>query len=248
MSNTMQLHRLPLAGYPIVSTTANALSSLLQGRLAATKKTVLLFANTNFALKCQAMRPWFNSDEVVIVNDGIGLDIAALLIHGRQYIENLNGTDFNPFFLERLNASRKVFLLGGKPGVAKKAGAVIERTFGRQIVGCLDGYTKMPATALCETINQSGAEIVFVAMGNPIQEEWIYKYKDSLNAILFIGVGAFFDFYSGNVQRAPQWIQQIHCEWLFRLFKEPRRLMRRYTVDVISFMILCVRFRLSGKK
>jgi beta-1,4-glucosyltransferase len=224
------------------------LSSLLQERLIETKKTVLLFANTNFALKCQAMRPWFNSDEVVIVNDGIGLDIAASLIHGHRYIENLNGTDFNPFFLEELNASRKIFLLGGKPGVAQKAGAVIERKFGPQIVGCLDGYTKIPATALCETINQSGAEIVLVAMGNPIQEEWIYQYKDSLNAILFIGVGAFFDFYSGNVQRAPRWVQQIHFEWLFRLYKEPRRLMRRYTVDVIGFMILCARFRLSGKK
>lgn len=247
MSDTTHLHRLPLAGYPIISTTASTLSSLLQERLAATKKTVLLFANTNFALKCQAMRPWLNSDEVIIVNDGIGLDIAALLTHGSRYTENLNGTDFNPFLLKKLNASRKVFLLGGKPEVAQKAGAVIDREFGPQIVGCLDGYTKMSATALSQAINQSGAEIVLVAMGNPIQEEWIYKNRGSLNATLFIGVGALFDFLSGGVQRAPQWVQRLHCEWLFRLYKEPRRLMRRYTLDVISFMILCVRFRASGQ-
>jgi beta-1,4-glucosyltransferase len=247
MSVTAQFHRLPLAGYSIISTTTSALSSLLQSRLIVAQKTILLFANTNFALKCQALRPWLNSPEVIIVNDGIGLDIAALITHGSRYIENLNGTDFCPYLLMNLSASHKLFLYGGKPGVAQKASAAISRQFGSDIVGYLDGYTNKSPVEVRQLINRSGAEIVLVALGNPIQEEWIYKNRESLDATIFIGVGALFDFLSGGVQRAPKWIQKIHCEWLFRLYKEPRRLVRRYTLDVVSFLILCIRFRVSDK-
>ncbi len=180
---------------------------------------------------------------MILVNDGIGLDIAAWLMHQRRYRQNLNGTDFLPHLLKNLSARRKIFLLGGVPGVAQQAGAVIERDLGQQVVGCLDGYSKMPDAALCDQINRSGTEIVLVAMGNPIQEQWIRANMGKLDAKLFIGVGALFDFLSGNARRAPRWVQQIRCEWLFRLSLEPKRLMRRYTLDIVSFLRLCLRDR-----
>lgn len=237
------LQRLPLAGYPILSVSATTLCSLLQERLAASQKTVLLFANTNFVLKCQLLRSWLQNDDVVLVNDGIGLDVAAWLMHQRRYRQNLNGTDFVPHLLKNLIAQRKIFLLGGVPGVAQQAAAVIERDLGHPVVGCLDGYSKVPDATLCEQINRSGSEIVLVAMGNPIQEQWIHANIGKLDAKLFIGVGALFDFLSGNARRAPQWVQQIRCEWLFRLSLEPKRLMRRYTLDIVSFLRLCLRDR-----
>jgi beta-1,4-glucosyltransferase len=204
---------------------------------------VLLFANTNFVLKCQPLRPWLGSDEVVLVNDGIGLDIAAWVMHQRRYRQNLNGTDFLPHMLKTLSGRRKIFLLGGVPGVAQQAAAVIERELGQSVVGCLDGYSKMPDATLCDQINHSGAEIILVAMGNPIQEHWIRANMANLDAKLAIGVGALFDFLSGNARRAPRWVQQIRCEWLFRLSLEPKRLMRRYTLDIVSFLRLCLRDR-----
>ena len=242
MPQTDHLERLPLAGYPIISTTAAALSALLQARLATAQKTVLVFANTNFVLKCAPIRSWLGSDDVFIVNDGIGLDIAALIMYGRRYQENLNGTDFSPYFLSNRDVRRKIFLFGGKPGVAEKAGIVIEREFGHQVAGCLNGYTQMTPSALRDEINRSGAQIVLVAMGNPKQEEWICANMSELDATLFIGVGALFDFLSGGAQRAPRWIQQIHGEWFYRLCLEPRRLMRRYTVDIVSFLFLCLHY------
>jgi beta-1,4-glucosyltransferase len=238
---------LPLAGYPIISINAKSLSAMLQDRLTASKKTVLLFANTNFVLKCSAMRSWLSSEDVVIANDGIGLDIAALIVHGRRYRENLNGTDFSPYFLKSCAGRRKVFLLGGKPGVAEEARLVIEREFGHQVTGCLDGYSKMTPAAMRDEINRSGAEIILVAMGNPLQEELIRANMNLLDAKLFIGVGALLDFLSGNAQRAPRWIQQIHCEWLYRLCREPKRLMRRYTLDVVSFLFVCLNYQSQTK-
>jgi len=233
---------LPLAGFPIRSMTASSLSDLLQERLGSSRKTALLIANTNLILQCQPLRDWICSDDVVLVNDGIGLDIAALIKHGLRYQANLNGTDFLPYLLEALRTPCKLFLYGGKPGVAEKAGEIIERNFGQQVVGCMNGYTAISPTALRKEINNSGAEIVLVAMGNPLQEEWIHTHMDALNATLFVGVGALFDFLSGRVKRAPVWVQKIRFEWLFRLIQEPKRLAKRYTLDIVKFLYVCVRY------
>jgi beta-1,4-glucosyltransferase len=238
---------LPLAGYPILSVAAAALvpqlEQRLEQRLATPQKTILLFANTNLVLKCQAMRQWLCGEEVILVNDGIGLDIAALLMHGRRYEENLNGTDFLPHLLKSLRIRRKIYLLGGMPGVAENAAAVIQNHMGHEVVGCTDGYSKLDAAVLRQRINHSGAEIVLVAMGNPIQEEWIRANAAELDASLLIGVGALFDFLSGKARRAPRWVQKIRFEWLFRLSLEPKRLLRRYTLDIASFVLLCLRDR-----
>lgn len=232
---------LPLAGYPILSISVVELSRRLGQRLAVERKTVLLFANTNFILQCQPMLAWLHGADVILVNDGVGLDIAASMTFGRTYEANLNGTDFLPGLLKEQIVRRKVFMYGGKPGVAEKAGQVIEGEFGQEVVGCMDGYTVLSPSATCDLINRTGAEIVLVAMGNPLQEAWIKRNMKALDASLLIGVGAWFDFLSGSFQRAPHWVRDMHCEWLFRLSHEPRRLLRRYTLDIGSFLLLCVR-------
>jgi beta-1,4-glucosyltransferase len=237
---SLPVSQLPLAGYPIVSTSAERLGAMLKSRLAGSRKTVLAFANTNFVLKCQTLQTWIASEEVILVNDGIGLDIAALIKHGHRYQANLNGTDFVPYFLKNQPVRRRLFLFGGKPGVAEKAGVAIARDTGQRIVGCLNGYTQLSPEAITQIINQSGAEIVLVALGNPIQEEWMRRNMKGLNASLFIGVGALFDFLSGKARRAPNWVRRIRCEWFYRLCQEPRRLIRRYTVDIGSFLYLCL--------
>lgn len=249
MYKKVDRHSLPLAGYPIQSITSVDLSRRLNDRLGASQKSVLTFANTNFVNKCQGIRPWLSGEDVFVVNDGVGMDIAAFLTHGKRFEENLNGTDFVPFFLKNLDRRHKVFLLGGKEGVAEKAATFIRQELGQDVVGCRDGYTPIAPEMLCTEINDSKAEIVLVAMGNPIQEEWIRAHMAALDARLFISVGALFDFLSGGTVRAPVWIQKARCEWLFRLALEPRRLVRRYTVDIVQFLFLCLGYssRSTGK-
>lgn len=238
MQHPLVVKRLPLAGYPINSMTAEAAGKLVKARLTAMKPTALLFANTNFILKCQFLRQWLHSEQVVLLNDGIGLDIVAKIIHGQSYQANLGGTDFLPCLFKNHLSGHRVFLLGGQPGVAAAAAQAFKQ-YGLKIAGCLDGYTQLSPVDLRHTINQSGADIVVVAMGNPLQEVWIETHMHALDAKLLIGVGAFFDFVSGRVPRAPTWIRRIRFEWLYRLYREPRRLMRRYTVDIVSFLFLC---------
>jgi beta-1,4-glucosyltransferase len=242
MQQSLDGETLALAGYPVFSTTSKNLCGVLQSRLQSHHKTVLVFANTNFVLQCQSIRKWLNGDDVIIANDGIGMDIASLLKHGRRYQDNLNGTDFMPLLLKTLPPRHKIFLLGGKPGVAERAGAAIELQTGQRVVGCADGYSRSDAAALCARINATGADIVLVAMGNPIQEEWIRQHMGALDARLFVSVGALFDFLSGGSRRAPRWVQRIRFEWLYRLALEPRRMLRRYTLDIARFLFICMRY------
>lgn len=242
MSNAHPGEILQLAGYPVLSTTYDGLCGVLHERLHASIKTVLVFANTNFVLQCRPMRTWLNDDSVIVVNDGIGMDIASLINHGKRYETNLNGTDFMPHLLKSMEEPHRIFLLGGKPGVAAKAALIIAAQSGQSVVGFCDGYSSLPVERICDQINASNADIVLVAMGNPIQEKWIQQHMDEIHAKLFVSVGALFDFLSGSVQRAPLWVQRVRMEWFFRLCLEPRRMARRYTLDVAEFLLLCIAY------
>ncbi len=80
---------------------------------------------------------------------------------------------------------------------------------------------------IIEDINQSGANVVFVGLGCPIQEQWMSAHRGRIRATM-IGVGAAFDYHAGTIKRAPVWAQRAGLEWLYRLLSEPRRLWRRY--------------------
>jgi len=78
-----------------------------------------------------------------------------------------------------------------------------------------------------QEINTSGAHILFVGIGCPKQEKWMAKHKSRLNCVM-IGVGAAFDFFSGQKKHAPKWMQNTGMEWIFRLVSDPKRLWKRY--------------------
>jgi len=81
---------------------------------------------------------------------------------------------------------------------------------------------------IVDDINASGADVVWVGIGQPKQENWMAEFRDRLEPPVLIGVGAAFDFHAGLVPQAPDWMQRMGLEWLYRLAHEPRRLWRRY--------------------
>ena len=86
-----------------------------------------------------------------------------------------------------------------------------------------------------EMINNSGADIVWIGLGAPKQEKWMNAHKGQIRGVM-MGVGAGFDFHAGTIKRAPKWIQNIGFEWLYRLFQDPRRLVKRYLVTNIKYL------------
>jgi lipopolysaccharide/colanic/teichoic acid biosynthesis glycosyltransferase len=109
---------------------------------------------------------------------------------------------------------------------------------GLKIAGCRDGFfTAQDTDAVLAAINASGAGMVFVGMGVPLQEKWIAQHGPQLAAPVILGVGGLFDYYSGRIPRAPLPLRKIGCEWLWRLMMEPRRLARRYVLGNGLFMV-----------
>ncbi len=237
-----QSHNISLGGFSILRTTGAALEQQLALALNAAEQHILFFANTNFIVKCQALQTQMQTANTLIVNDGIGVDIATWIIHREKFPENLNGTDFIPHYLHSVCNQARVFLVGGKPGIAMRAATTLREQFNVHVVGSCDGYAQSQDTQkVIAEINASAANVVLVAMGNPMQEKWILENRQLLNASVFIGVGALLDFLAGDKPRAPHLIQKFRLEWLYRLCLEPTRLMRRYTLDIAVFLALCIR-------
>ncbi|MCX5704014.1 MAG: WecB/TagA/CpsF family glycosyltransferase [Candidatus Omnitrophica bacterium] len=89
---------------------------------------------------------------------------------------------------------------------------------------------------IVEDINKSGSDIIWVGLGSPKQDLWMYEHRGRINAPVMIGVGAAFDFLAGTKPQAPPWVGDNGFEWLFRLITEPKRLWRRYLVDYPLFI------------
>lgn len=231
-----------LGGFSLVRTTAADLQQHLQLALSNREQTALFFANTNFIIKCQPLRTEMAKTKTVIVNDGIGVDIASLLVHRSRFPANLNGTDFIPAYLSSVRDQAKVYLFGGKPGIAIRAANTLENQYNVNVVGIADGYDQAqnPDQVVAD-INATGANILLVAMGNPAQEQWILDHREKLKVSVLFGVGALLDFLAGDKPRAPKAVQKLRLEWLYRLCLEPTRLMRRYTFDIAIFLALCIK-------
>jgi alpha-1,3-mannosyltransferase len=177
--------------------------------------------------------------DALVLNDGIGVDIASQLKYGQKFSENLNGTDFIPRYLAESRIKLRVFLLGAHSDVAKACFKQCQRQFPQhEWLDFNNGYINSAQyPSICERIRETRPDVLLVGMGNPLQEFWIRQYGASTGAKLCIGVGGLFDFLAGRVNRAPSWVRRLRCEWVYRLAIEPRRMWRRYLIGNIMFLL-----------
>lgn len=136
-----------------------------------------------------------------------------------------------------------VYLLGANIGTVRKAADVLRaRHRGLDIRGIADGYFPPEQAAdRARAVKESGAGLLFVAMGAPRQEHFIEEQWKHLGARVVIGVGGSFEVIAGHRKRAPAFLQQAGLEWAFRLAQEPRRLFKRYLVTNSQFLGLMFR-------
>lgn len=192
----------------------------------------LAFANAHTINEANA-NDGFNETlkKFIVFPDGVGVDLAAKYNHGKKFKQNLNGTDFVPKLLSHLTKKR-VFLLGGEPGIAENVLDIWQKDYPQhEWLGSHHGFlSELDSSQLSSKLANLNIDILIVAMGNPKQEQWIECYGDKCDAKLSIGVGALFDFVSGEATRAPEFIRRYRLEWFYRLIKEPARLGRRYLI------------------
>ena len=133
----------------------------------------------------------------------------------------------------------KIFLLGGKEGVAEK----VKEKLDAKVVGMEHGYQNLEK--VIEKINKAKPDILLVGLGSPKQEKWIYENLAKMPSVkVAIGVGGAFDFISGRVKRAPVFVQKISLEWLWRLALQPWRVKRIYN-GVIKFGWLALKEKIK---
>lgn len=177
------------------------------------------------------------------IPDGVGVLIASKMNRG-SIKSRVTGIDLmqNVCALAAQNNYR-VFMLGAKPGVAERAAEILKEKYkGLNIVGIRDGYFKNEEE-LIENIKSSKADIMFVAMGSPKQENWITKNMDKLEVPFLMGVGGSYDVICGNIKRAPDLMCKLGLEWLYRLVKEPWRYKRMLVLPVFLFKVMGERIR-----
>ncbi len=191
----------------------------------------------NLAQSLPSLKDTINSADWVFA-DGSGVRLAAQK-SGLALLDNVNGTDMLPELCERAAMQDKsLFLLGAAPGVAEQAGVNLSDRFpGLEIAGSHHGFFDEEENQnIITQINESGASILLVAMGTPLQEAWCVQHRDALQVETVLAVGGLFDFYSGRIPRAPLWMRELGLEWVWRLRQEPIKKFRRYVIGNPLFL------------
>lgn len=190
------------------------------------------------AFDSETIREYVNTADLV-TPDGRPL-VWALKALGVGGASQVRGTDLTTHVLAR--AAREdvpIGLYGGTPESLEELVRVLATRFSGIRIVCRISPPFRPLTptedeAVIEEIVVSGARILFVGIGCPKQERWMFEHKGSVPAVM-LGVGAAFDFYTGRVRQAPRWMQTAGLEWVYRLMMDPRRLWKRYAKHNLRF-------------
>lgn len=198
-----------------------------------------------YANKHEDFAKILNEAELVIP-DGIGIKI-GLKINGIN-VERITGIGFARALIE-LSAQNNIpiALVGAKPSVIEKVQTKLKEEFpDLNIVYAHDGYFK-ENSELHEDLKSASPKILFVAMGAPKQEEFIYELKTILPSTVMIGIGGSFDVWSGEVKRAPEIWQKLGLEWLYRTIKQPERFKRIFpTLPIFVYNVIKERLTKKG--
>lgn len=195
------------------------------------------------ALHDEAFRDVLNGADLVLP-DGAGVVLGAKILK-TPLKQKVAGIEFAQNMLpiyEELGS--RLYLLGSKPGVAELAAEkMLEKHPKLVICGTADGYFK-DEDEVVRRINEANADALYVCLGAPKQEHFMYRHRDELNVRLMAGLGGTLDGIAGTVKRAPKWMIKLQLEWLYRLIKEPRRIGRMMRLP--KFVFAAVKKRMKG--
>jgi N-acetylglucosaminyldiphosphoundecaprenol N-acetyl-beta-D-mannosaminyltransferase len=208
----------------------------MQAVVAADARAYVTAAAVNLVMSAREDRRTLTAvlEATLAVPDGQPL-VWALRALGHARATRVYGPDLMArFFARAARDGTPMYLYGGR---TREALELLERRLRERFPGVrIVGGFSPPFRALSEreerevaaTIDASGAQVVWVGTGQPKQELWMHAMRPRLAAPLLVGVGAAFDFHAGLVRQAPAWMQRAGVEWVYRLWREPRRLWRRY--------------------
>lgn len=215
------------------------------------KKSYIVAVNVDVIMKIeddQLLKEITDKADMVLVDGKPLIWIAKK--HKLPITEKISGSDMVPLLCKRArDKGYSIFILGGKEGVADRAKQNLEEKLpGIRIVGTYApplGFEKSQEETdkINALITGANPDILLACLGCPKQEKFIYANIDKYSAKVSICAGATVDFLAGNIKRAPKWMSDHGLEWLYRFFKEPKRLFKRYFIDDIKIFSLAKKYK-----
>ena len=243
MTTQAKYDTVALFGMPITNVTMAQAVTRIEEQILSGGKYQVATANLDFA-RNSLKDPYLQRvicDCSMVLPDGAPMLWASSLF-GTPLQERVTGADLIPE-LARLSARKGygIFLLGSSEKSSRTAAEMLQTRYpGVNIVG---RYCPKPVPLhamdnerILRRIEEANPDILLVAFGNPKQEMWIHRHRDRLRVPVSIGIGGSLDMISGNLKRAPRWIQKMQMEWAFRMCQEPRRLVPRYFNDAKALL------------
>lgn len=194
------------------------------------------------ALFNKKLRDIYNSVDLA------GIDSMPFLLWARTFYKKDTDRFYAPDLMLQISSKAyekgyTFFLYGGYPGAPEKIEEYLKQRFeGINIVGKYSPpfreLTKEENDNVCTLINDAHPDFLWIGLGSPKQDVWIYEHLERLKGCVLIPSGATFDFFSGKIRQAPKWIRNFGFEWLFRLTQDFRRLFTRYTMFNVIFLVM----------
>ncbi len=212
---------------------------------------IIVAPNTEFIMMAQKDEEFFNilKQAELATPDSVGVTIAGKL-QKKPFKQRIPG---QMYFRKVLEVGEKegwtFYLLGGKNEVPELAVENIKKMFPNiKIVGYHEGFFEKDSEEdVIKEINNLSPNVLFVAMGAPKQEKWIYKHRNELKVDVAAGQGGTFDYEAGRIRRAPRLIQKLGIEWIWRLILQPSRIIRMMVLPVYLFKIIFTKDMTKGK-
>jgi len=233
-----------ILGYKVVKSSYQSIVDVVAKVIALNRKIIITALNAEKIVysKKHSEVLWAISRSDIVIPDGVGIVWASMLSGGNLY-HRITGIDLMDKIIESgVRIGARFYLMGGKHGVAEKTKEYFLNKYpGTNFSGTTNGYD-YSNEELVKAINDSGANILFVANSSPKQAIWIFHNKKLLNMNCIMGVGGAFDVYAGLTKRAPLWMRKIGLEWLYRIFSDPLRIghlfnLIRYVGMVIDYKL-----------
>lgn len=242
-----------ILGVPIDRVTKDEAGNITEQLIKESNKSCkMIFApNVEFIMTAQKDKEFFNllKSSSLSTPDSIGVIIGAKLQH-KSFKERIPGQSYFRKIIELSNEKGySIYLLGGNPGIPEKAKENLKKEFPNvNIVGLHHGYfDEDEEKKIIEEINALKPNVLFVALGAPKQEKWIYNNRHKLQVDVAAGQGGTYDYEAGKIKRAPVFIQKIGMEWFWRLIREPSRIKRQLVLPIYLIKVLFAKDKTKGK-
>jgi N-acetylglucosaminyldiphosphoundecaprenol N-acetyl-beta-D-mannosaminyltransferase len=225
---------------PLTPLTLPQSLDLVAQLIAARRPCFFITANLHYCMLTSRDRRLVavNARAAFILADGMPL-VWASRLGSHPLPERVAGADLVPALCAQAAAfGHRVYFLGGKAGVAVEAARqLVDRFPGLQIAGTeappFRTLTVEEIEGVIARVRAARPDLLFVAFGQPKGEVWLAEHHEALGVPVSVQVGASLDFVAGRVRRAPRWLQRLGLEWAYRLWREPGRLVGRYTENVL---------------